>query len=477
MPLRGSCGSSRRHSLWITLWTNRGARHDRVAAGRQPGRDRPPDHPDRPAAGHPDRRGATPRPTPTCRSSPRPTRRCCIGPANPARVVPQRRGDPGRGQVDRRRRRSTPATASCPRTPSSPAPSQAAGLVWVGPGADAITAMGDKINARNLMAAAGVPVAPGTTDPAADVDAAAGRGGRAIGYPVMVKAAAGGGGMGMAVAADEAGAAHRVREGARRSPSGCSATARCCSSGTSRRVRHVEVQILGLADGRVVALGERECSVQRRNQKLVEESPVAGASTPELRARAAGRRGAGRRGGRLPQRRHGRVPARPGHRRLLLPGDEHPAAGRAPGHRGCLRHRPGRGAAAGRRRPGADVRPGRAGAARARHRAADQRRGPEAVPARPGRDHHLGRADRRGRPGRRRLRRRHHRDAALRLADGQADRARRRPRTRRSTGPGRRSPASRSPARRTTCRSSPSCSTTPSSSPATTTPASSSRMR
>ncbi len=79
----------------------------------------------------------------------------------------------------------------------------ASGLMWVGPDADAITAMGDKINARNLMAAAGVPVAAGTTEPAADVDAAVTEAAR-IGYPVMVKASAGGGGMGMGVAVDEA---------------------------------------------------------------------------------------------------------------------------------------------------------------------------------------------------------------------------------------------------------------------------------
>src|SRR2546430_8238115 len=77
------------------------------------------------------------------------------------------------------------------------------GLVWVGPDPSAIEAMGDKINARNLMAAAGVPVAPGTTGPAATVEAAVSEAER-IGYPVMVKAAAGGGGMGMASAADEA---------------------------------------------------------------------------------------------------------------------------------------------------------------------------------------------------------------------------------------------------------------------------------
>jgi acetyl-CoA carboxylase biotin carboxylase subunit len=156
------------------------------------------------------------------------------------------------------------------------------GLIWVGPGADAITAMGDKINARNLMAAAGVPVAPGTTDPAADLDAAVAAAAE-IGYPVMVKAAAGGGGMGMGVATDEAALRteyDKVRAFAERMFGDGSVLIERYFP----RVRHVEVQILGLADGRVVALGERECSVQRRNQKLVEESPSPAVS-PELRER------------------------------------------------------------------------------------------------------------------------------------------------------------------------------------------------
>ncbi|MFG3554055.1 acetyl/propionyl/methylcrotonyl-CoA carboxylase subunit alpha [Micromonospora sp. NPDC047557] len=159
---------------------------------------------------------------------------------------------------------------------------EASGLIWVGPGADAITAMGDKINARNLMAAAGVPVAPGTTDPAADLDAAV-TAAAEIGYPVMVKAAAGGGGMGMGVAADEAALRteyDKVRAFAERMFGDGSVLIERYFP----RVRHVEVQILGLADGRVVALGERECSVQRRNQKLVEESPSPAVS-PELRQR------------------------------------------------------------------------------------------------------------------------------------------------------------------------------------------------
>ncbi|MFI7435344.1 acetyl/propionyl/methylcrotonyl-CoA carboxylase subunit alpha [Micromonospora haikouensis] len=159
---------------------------------------------------------------------------------------------------------------------------ESSGLIWVGPGADAISAMGDKINARNLMAAAGVPVAPGTTDPAADLDAAVAAAAE-IGYPVMVKAAAGGGGMGMGVAADEAALRSeydKVRAFAERMFGDGSVLIERYFP----RVRHVEVQILGLADGRVVALGERECSVQRRNQKLVEESPSPAVS-PELRAR------------------------------------------------------------------------------------------------------------------------------------------------------------------------------------------------
>jgi acetyl-CoA carboxylase biotin carboxylase subunit len=159
---------------------------------------------------------------------------------------------------------------------------EASGLVWVGPSADAITAMGDKINARNLMAAAGVPVAPGTTDPAATVEAAL-EAAATIGFPVMVKAAAGGGGMGMAVANDEAALRteyDKVRAFAERMFGDGSVLIERYFP----RVRHVEVQILGLADGRVVALSERECSVQRRNQKLLEEAPSPAVS-PELRAR------------------------------------------------------------------------------------------------------------------------------------------------------------------------------------------------
>ncbi len=158
---------------------------------------------------------------------------------------------------------------------------QDAGLLWIGPSPEAIDAMGDKITARNLVAAAGVPVSRGTTEPVGDVEEAV-TAARGIGYPVMVKASAGGGGMGMAVAADEPALRtelERVRGFAER----MFGDPAVLIERFFPRVRHVEVQVLGLADGRVVALGERDCSVQRRNQKVAEETPSP-AVTPALRA-------------------------------------------------------------------------------------------------------------------------------------------------------------------------------------------------
>ena len=146
-----------------------------------------------------------------------------------------------------------------------------AGFTWVGPSADAIEQLGDKINARNLAAAAGFPVSRGTTSGVVDVAAALAAGDE-IGFPLMVKAAAGGGGMGMAVAPDREALSseyERVRAFAERT----FGDPAVLLERFFPRVRHVEVQILGLGSGRVVALGERDCSVQRRNQKVAEESP------------------------------------------------------------------------------------------------------------------------------------------------------------------------------------------------------------
>jgi acetyl-CoA carboxylase, biotin carboxylase subunit len=175
-----------------------------------------------------------------------------------------------------------------------------AGLVWIGPPPAAIEQMGDKINARNLMERAGVPVAAGTREPVTDADAAAAEAQR-IGYPVMIKAAAGGGGIGMSAAASEI----ELRAGfgtARTRAERFFGSAAILLERYVEHARHVEVQILGLNDSRVLALGERDCSVQRRHQKVAEETPSPGV-TPELRARmlaaasrageAVGYRGAG----------------------------------------------------------------------------------------------------------------------------------------------------------------------------------------
>jgi acetyl-CoA carboxylase, biotin carboxylase subunit len=157
-----------------------------------------------------------------------------------------------------------------------------AGRAWVGPSPDAIEAMGDKINARNRMAAAGVPVAAGTPDPVADVEDAVAAA-KEIGYPVMVKAAAGGGGIGMGVARDEDGL-RAAYETARTRAERFFSSPSILLERYVENARHVEVQVLGLADGTVVALGERDCSVQRRHQKVAEETPSPGVGA-ELRAR------------------------------------------------------------------------------------------------------------------------------------------------------------------------------------------------
>src|SRR5512139_2244592 len=157
-----------------------------------------------------------------------------------------------------------------------------AGLVWVGPDPESISAMGSKTESRARMKAAGVPIVPGMTTPAKDPAEIAAFG-REHGFPLLLKAAAGGGGKGMRVVRREEevpAAFERARSEAR---SFFADEAVYCELFVERP-RHVEVQVLGDRTGRVVALGERECSLQRRHQKVLEEcpSPVVG---PELRAR------------------------------------------------------------------------------------------------------------------------------------------------------------------------------------------------
>jgi acetyl-CoA carboxylase, biotin carboxylase subunit len=157
-----------------------------------------------------------------------------------------------------------------------------AGLVWIGPSPDAIIAMGDKVAARNLVGDAGVPIAPGTREPVVDVEAAL-LAAKIVGYPLMVKAAGGGGGIGMSVAHDDEELATAFATAQSRAERFFGNPSILLERYVTS-ARHVEVQILGLADGRVVALGERDCSVQRRHQKVAEETPCPVLTAP-LRAR------------------------------------------------------------------------------------------------------------------------------------------------------------------------------------------------
>jgi acetyl/propionyl-CoA carboxylase alpha subunit len=159
-----------------------------------------------------------------------------------------------------------------------------AGLTFVGPSADAIDALGDKLAARRTVRAADVPVVPGTFEPAPiDRPDDVGRivtAAEAIGFPLLVKASAGGGGRGM----------RRVTSAAELPAALASGSAEAVAAFGDgslylerevRPARHIEVQLLGDVDGTIVALGERDCSIQRRHQKLVEETPAPGLGRDE----------------------------------------------------------------------------------------------------------------------------------------------------------------------------------------------------
>jgi acetyl-CoA/propionyl-CoA carboxylase, biotin carboxylase, biotin carboxyl carrier protein len=147
-----------------------------------------------------------------------------------------------------------------------------AGVVFIGPPAAAIEAMGSKTRARELMAEAGVPIVPGTTTPAESVAEAAEQA-REIGYPVACKAAGGGGGKGFRVAASEDELADAF-EGASREGEKFFSDPAVYLERYLNDPRHVEVQVLADSQGNVIHLGERDCSIQRRHQKLIEEAPA-----------------------------------------------------------------------------------------------------------------------------------------------------------------------------------------------------------
>ena len=183
-----------------------------------------------------------------------------------------------------------------------------AGITFIGPPAEAVASMGDKLAARRIAAEAGVATIPGTEDAVGDAEEAIAAA-RAIGYPVMLKAAAGGGGKGMRLVWDEAGLSESM----------ASAVNEAAAAFGDGRVfverfiedpRHIEIQVLADNAGTVIHLGERECSIQRRHQKVIEEAPSplldeatrAAMSRPGLRA--CRRRG-------LSFRRHSGVRRRP----------------------------------------------------------------------------------------------------------------------------------------------------------------------
>jgi propionyl-CoA carboxylase alpha chain len=149
-----------------------------------------------------------------------------------------------------------------------------AGLAWVGPPPAVIAAMGDKLAAKRAAIDAGVPVLPSSDDPGADGD---------VGYPLLVKAVAGGGGKGMRIVDQPADLAEAVAA-ARREASSAFGDDRVFLERYVPRARHIEIQILGDSHGGLVHLGERECSIQRRHQKIIEESPSSGIVDADLRA-------------------------------------------------------------------------------------------------------------------------------------------------------------------------------------------------
>jgi acetyl-CoA carboxylase biotin carboxylase subunit len=159
---------------------------------------------------------------------------------------------------------------------------RAAGVVFIGPSAESIARMGSKVAARDLMQSRGVPVVPGET-PSDQSPGALMRSADRVGYPVLLKPSAGGGGIGMKVVRTPSGLTEAY-EAARREARAAFGDETLYIERLIERARHIEIQILADTQGKIVQVGERECSLQRRHQKVIEESPSV-VVTPALRTR------------------------------------------------------------------------------------------------------------------------------------------------------------------------------------------------
>ena len=333
---------------------------------RQSRRDRLPHHPNAAAHGRRARWPSTPRRTATRCTSRRPMRPCVIGPAAAAQSYLSVEAHPRGGASAPAPKRSIPATDSSARTRSSPRHAKRAGIVFIGPtpGADA-RVRAEAHRARNRRSRTACRCCRGLV--CWRRRRSAGRRRERIGYPVMLKSTAGGGGIGMrSVPRREANCATPSMRCERLEP-GEFGSAGVFLEKFVEQARHIEVQIFGDGAGQVVALGERDCSAQRRNQKVIEETPAPGlrprfaarCSMPPFGLGAAVKYRIGR---------HGRVHLRQRHRRVLLPGSEHAPAGGAWRDRRSHRHRPRRvdGAAGCRRVARRLTRASAAGALRSR---------------------------------------------------------------------------------------------------------------
>ena len=250
---------------------------------------------------------------------------------------------------------------------------------FIGPKPAHIRLMGDKIEAKRTAVGLGIPVVPGSEGGvSSDQEALAIA--HSIGFPVLVKASAGGGGRGMKVAPapDDLSAALAIARAEAKAAFGDDAV---YLEKYLERPRHIEIQVIGDGRGRAIHLGERDCSLQRRHQKVWEESP-----SPALNAAARNAIGEtvakAMRAARISRRRHGRIPVRG--RQVLFHRDEHPYPGRASGDRDDHRHRSHPRADPGRRRQRARARPARREVSRTCHRVPHQCREPDPFRPSPG---------------------------------------------------------------------------------------------